>query len=113
MEFTKYLNFLEIIKENKIIYLPESFDWVKGFSLPDIQLDLPSIERSGTVKMIMDKVNPIYVGLSDGSKLFFTIDEFKRIEGEPAVGKKIVWKMQRLPYDSGQYPSRIISCKVV
>ena len=113
MYFKNYLNFIKLIENNKIIYLPENFDWVKSFIPPSINLDLPSVEKSGKIQIIMDKINPIYIGLSDGSKLFFTIDEFSRITGKPMIGKTMIWKMQRLPNDSNCYPSKITMCKVI
>jgi hypothetical protein len=113
MNFIKYLNFKKTIENNKNIYFPENFDWTIDFKLPDIGLDLPEIEKSSIIQMIMDKINPIYIGLSDGSKLFFTVDEFKKIIGTPAVGKTLMWKLQRLPNDVSNNPSKITMCKVM
>lgn len=113
MKFKKYIKFLEKLNKNQSIYMPENFDWVKDFVLPDMNLDLPSIEKKGTIKIIMDKSNPIYIGLSDGSKLFFSIDEFNRILGKPLVGKTLVWQIQRSPTDFSSLPSKITFCKVV
>lgn len=110
MKFKKYLNFVESIKKG--IYFPENFNWAKDFVLPDLNLNLPTIEKSGKIQIIMDKINPIYIGLSDGSKLFFTVDEFNRIIGKPVVGRTMIWKTQRLPSDNGQYPSKITMCKI-
>jgi hypothetical protein len=104
INFKKYLNIVE--------NLPENFDWVKDFTLPDLNLDLPCVEKRGKIQIIMDKTNPIYIGLSDGSKLFFTIDEFKRISGKPVIGKILTWKTQRLFGDKSEYQSKIISCKI-
>jgi len=111
--FKKYLNFVQILENNKIIYLPENFSWIKDFSLPNLSLDIPEIEKSAKIRMIMNKINPIYIGLSDGSKLFFTIDEFNRISGTPVVGKTLVWRMQRLSGDNSQRASKITMCKVL
>ena len=111
--FKKYLDFIKIIEDNKIIYMPENFDWVRDFSLPNLSLNLPEVEKRGKIQIIMDKINPIYIGMSDGSKLFFTADEFNRIIGKPIVGKILLWRMQRLSNDSTQYPSKITMCKVI
>lgn len=113
MKFKIYIEFLEKLNKNQSIYIPEGYDWVKNFVLPDISLDLPKIEKKGTIKIIMDKSNPIYIGLSDGSKLFFSIDEFNRILGKPLVGKTLVWQTQRLSTDFSSLPSKITSCKVI
>jgi hypothetical protein len=45
--------------------------------------------------------------------LFFTPDEFRRIDGKPEIGKTLLVSMQRLQNDFSDLPSKIISCKVV
>jgi hypothetical protein len=112
-QFKKYIEFQEMIEKQGNLYVPENFDWVKDFILPQTDLELPSIERKSTIMTVMDKVNPIYIQLKDGSKLFFTYDEFKRISGVPVIGKTLIWKMQRLPQDISIYPSKITMCKVI
>ena len=112
-QFKKYIEFQETIEKYGNLYFPENFNWVKDFILPQTDLGLPSIERKSTIMMVVDKVNPIYIQRKDGSKLFFTYDEFKRISGEPVIGKTLIWKMQRLPKDSSIYPSKITMCKVI
>ena len=76
-------------------------------------LNLPLIEKSGKIELLRDKVNPIYMQISDGSKLFFTFDEFKRISGTPSDGKTIIWKAQRNPKDTPQHTSKITFCKII
>lgn len=69
---------------------------------------LPQISRTSTVRFVERNKNPIFVLLSDGTKLFFTWDEFKRIQGaEPAPGKKLTVFLQRLDSDNSQSPSKI------
>lgn len=113
MKFKEYVNFNLELEKNKTIYVPENFNWVKSFSLPDIDLEMPQTEKKSSIQMIMDKKNPIYIQLSDGSKLFFTFDEFKRILGKPVVGKTMIWRTQRLRNDSSDHPSKITMCKVL
>mgnify|MGYP003337395045 CR=1 FL=1 len=39
--------------------------------------------------------NPIFIMLSDGTKLYLSWDEFRRVEGvEPEIGKKITGRQQ-------------------
>jgi len=77
-----------------------------------MDLGLPTITKSGTIDLMIKNKNPIFVQLSDGSKLFFTHDEFKRIDGEPERGRKMTIVFQRLSNDTSKQPSQIIKCKV-
>jgi hypothetical protein len=82
----------------------------EGFSLPDI--GLPSVQKTSRIEHVMDKKNPIYIGLSDGTKLYFTLDEFRRIEGKPSRGKNMTVIMQRRLDDHSNSPSIITKCIV-
>lgn len=113
--FKNYLNLSEIVQKNGSIIVPEHFTWAKDISksLPGINLDLPQVEKRAKIDLIMDKKNPIYIQLSDGSKLFFTYDEYKRIKGKPEKGKTMIVTMQRLSNDSSKVPSQIVKCEIV
>lgn len=113
--FKNFLTFSEYVSQHGAILVPEAFDWAKDISklLPGLGLDLPVIEKKAKIEMVLDKKNPIYVQLSDGSKMFFTWDEFKRIDGKPERGKTMVVTMQRLPEDRSELPSQIMKCRVV
>lgn len=114
-DFKNYINILQTLKETQAISIPENFDWVKSFAslLPNLSLDLPQIQKKSKINLVMDKKNPIYIQLDDGSKLFFTHDEFKRIEGKPAVGKNLLVTMQRLSNDNSDLPSKIVKCQII
>ena len=75
--------------------------------LPSTDLTLSSIEKTGRITTLMDKRNPIYVRLSDGTEANFTWDEYKRIEGEPALGKTMTLIFQRHPEDSSRMYSKV------
>lgn len=90
----------------------EDFDWAKSYTLPNLDLDLPTIEKKSKINIIMPNKNPIYIQLADGTKLFFTLDEFRRLNDEPKVGKMMIVKMLRLPNDTTLAPSQIKSCTV-
>lgn len=96
-------------------YLPKNFYWAKEISkkLPQIELDLPCIEKKSVIYDIKSNKNPIVILLQDGSKLFMTIDQFKRISGTPEIGKTLVFTLQRLQKDNSTLPSQIKSCKVI
>lgn len=115
---TNFKNFLELtdlVQKHGAVSFPEHFAWAKEISkqLPAINLDLPTVEKRARIDVIMDKKNPIYVQLSDGSKLFFSIDEFRRIEGKPEQGKTLIVTMQRLSHDNSELPSQITKCRVI
>jgi len=83
-----------------------------GFSgqslhLPSTDMTIPSVERTGRITTLLSKRNPIYVRLSDGTEAQFTYDEYKRIEGNPALGKTMTVIFQRHPEDSGRSYSKI------
>lgn len=113
--FKNYINLLDSVEKYGAVLLPENFAWANSIAklLPSLQLELPSIEKKGRIEIVMDKKNPIFIQLSDNSKLFFSHDEFKRIEGKPEKGKFLVVKMQRLGNDNSELPSQIIKCKVI
>lgn len=112
--FKNFILFRDYIEEKGAVFFPEFFDWAKDIAklLPDLSLDLPNIEKKSKIEFIFDKKNPIYMQLTDGSKLYFTNSEFKRIKGKPEKGKNIIVKMLRLSTDKSENPSQIISCEV-
>lgn len=113
--FKNFLDLAECVEKHGAILIPENFAWAKEISktLPSLHLDLPSIKKQAKIEMIMDKKNPIYVQLDDGSKLFFSHDEFKRIHGKPERGKTMVVTMQRLGGDASELPSQITNCQIL
>lgn len=106
-----FIKLTEFLDNHGMIFLPESFQWAKEIVLPNLNLDLPSVERKATIDMILDKKNPIYVQLSDGTQLFFSFEEYKKVK--PVVGKTMVLTLQRSPNDKSNNPSKITSCKVI
>lgn len=113
--FKEYIVFMECLDNSGAIYIPEGFDWAKaiGKLLPNLSLDLPSVKKQAKIDLVLDKKNPIYVQLGDGSKLYFTHDEFRKIKGKPERGKTMIFVMQRLAHDHSSLPSQISHCEVV
>lgn len=113
-EFSDFLSLVEYVEKAGGLMLPEHFHWTKEISalMPRIELDLPTIQKVAKIMHVMDKKNPIYVGLSDGTQLFFTHDEFRRIHGKPERGKDMVVVMQRHDNDHSKLPSVVTKCMV-
>ena len=74
---------------------------------PISSIEIPQVERTGRIKILEYKKNPIYLELSDGTKAHFSYDEFKRIKGSPAVGKVMTIVFQRHPKDLTNQHSKI------
>lgn len=113
--FKDYLQAVEHLSKYGLIFVQENSTWLKTIanSLPELHLDLPSTEKKSTIEYISDKKNPIVIQLSDGTKLFFTYDEYKRIEGKPERGKMMIVTFQRLPNHATDLPSQITRCRIV
>lgn len=75
--------------------------------LPSTDLTVPSVTRTGRITTLLLKKNPIYVRLSDGTEASFTYDEYRRIEGNPGVGKTMTITFQRHPEDQTRMYSKI------
>jgi len=117
-----FKNFLRIVEAGGETILPTSWTGssapdtlsLSGHppSLPGLDLALPSITKSAQIVHVIKDKNPIYVQLSDGTKLFFNLDEFRRIKGSPEIGRTMTVVFQRNPGDISEYPSQIQSCQV-
>jgi hypothetical protein len=77
---------------------------------PGLDAILPSVTKTSQIRILERNKNPIFMMLADGTKLYMTWDEFRRIKGpEPAVGKHVTVNFQRLDYDRSSTPSKINS----
>lgn len=74
---------------------------------------LPSVRRVGRVETVLDKSNPITLTLSDGTQLFLTHDEFRRLPSPPRPGQTVEVTFLRLPGDAGPAPSTVTSFKIL
>ena len=111
--FIEYVNIKDWIEKLGSFAVNEDFDWAKSYVLPQLDLDLPTVEKKAKIYMVIQKKNPIFVQLADGTRLYFSHDEFRRLNQEPQVGKMMVVKMLRLPHDGSLMPSQIKSCQVI
>ena len=122
MNFKKWLKLMEYVSTVGGVFLPSTWSGSEapdtlGLSghpphLPSLDFGLPALTRSGRIDLLIKERNPIYVQLSDGSKLFFTIDEFRRIKGFPEIGRTMTVVFQRTENDNSDIPSKIDSCTV-
>lgn len=79
----------------------------QSINLPSVDMTIPSSEKTGRITTLLLKRNPIYVRLSDGTEAHFTYDEYRRIEGEPQLGKTMTIIFQRHPEDRSSNASKI------
>ena len=80
--------------------------------LPSLDMQLPQMTRSGRIRLIDKNKNPIFILLSDGTKLYLTWDQFKRIDGdEPAIGKLMQVTFQRHTNSGEDENSKITQCR--
>ena len=70
-------------------------------------ITIPQQECKGRIVTLLAKRNPILVRLSDGTEANFTFDQWKRIQGEPALGKTMTIIFQRHPNDATKTHSKI------
>jgi len=78
--------------------------------LSSLDAILPSVTKKGQIRLIERNKNPIFILLSDGTQLYLSWDEFKRIRGqEPTVGKNLTVVFQRNMNDRSKSPSKINS----
>ncbi len=75
----------------------------------DFDLGMPTVTKTAQIQQLDDKRNPISMYLSDGTRLFLPYDAFKKIKGEPRVGKTVSVVFQRRPDDQTATPSQIQS----
>ena len=82
-------------------------------TLAGTDLQVPQIKKTSRIEVLDKKKNPIYIRLQDGTQLFFTWDEFKRIKGKsPERGDIMSVVFQRHPGNKSQETSQIQSIEV-
>jgi hypothetical protein len=84
-------------------YLKESF------TAPN----LPSITRRGRITLLEINRNPIHIVLDEGTELFLTWDQFKKIKPPPQLNDSLEVKFQRLLNDFSNNSSKIVEIKVI
>ena len=120
MKFKDFLVIMEYLNAGSAAMLPSNWSgseqtpnmMTQPVFLPSMDLALPSVTKVGKIAMLIKDRNPIMLQMSDGSKLFFTHDQFKRVKGSPGRGKMMTVVFQRNPTDRSNMPSRIQSCHI-
>lgn len=77
------------------------------------ELDLPLLKKEGVIQIVIENKNPIYIQLSNNTKLFLTYEQYRRLNKKPMVGKKMIVWFQRNPDDHSQTTSQVHHCEVV
>lgn len=76
------------------------------------QMGLPSVEKQSKIKFIQYKQNPILIYLTDGTRLFLSLDDYRNI-GSPEKGKTLKVSFQRRTEDRSSNPSQITNIEVI
>ena len=80
--------------------------------LPSMDMEVRKVERTSPISSIDRHSNPIKIQLLDGTKLYMTWDQFKRVEGkEPAYGRLMHVSFQRHPDTDSYENSTVVSAK--
>jgi hypothetical protein len=74
-----------------------------------LDIGLPTTSKTSKICILKDKQNPILMALEDGTRLYLPYDSFKRITGEPELGRMVTIVMQRRIDDNSATPSQIQS----
>jgi len=119
MRFCDYLTILEYVSTGPAV-LPSAWtgsnssygDSVFSSKAPSLDFGLPSVTKTGKIQHLSRNTNPIEIVLEDGTRLFLTVDQFRRIKGNPAVGRVMTVVFERSPLDNGNVPSKINAIQI-
>lgn len=80
-------------------------------------LNLPEMEKEGTIKKIERNKNPIFIEIDDstaeGTKILLSPSEYRRYKktGKLEIGSKVRVYLQKHPLDQGEGPFQISRVK--
>lgn len=82
-----------------------------GNALPSTDLEIPHVARRSKIRFVEKNKNPIKVQLMDGTTLYLSLDEFRRIDSRTKLepNREITVTFQRRDGDSGSEPSKVVS----
>jgi hypothetical protein len=120
MNFKRFLMIMEYLDAGSAVALPSSWTgseqpdnmMSQPVFLPSMDLGLPATTKVGKIALMIKDKNPIMMQLDDGTQLFFSYDQFRRITGSPALGRTMTVVFQRDYTDRSKAPSQIASCSV-
>jgi hypothetical protein len=80
MNFSAFFELHELCEKSSV-FIPEGFDWAKPLAslVSSVNLDIPVIKKQSRVHMIHFRRNPIVVHFADGSRIFLSNDEYRRM----------------------------------
>ena len=82
--------------------------------LPSTDLMLPSVLKTSEIINMQEKKNPISIKLKDGTQLYLSWDQFKKIKGRtPQRGRIMSVTFQRRPDDLTDSLSKIIDITIL
>jgi hypothetical protein len=82
-------------------------------------LNLPEMEKEGTIKKIDRNKNPILIKIDDstvkGTEIFLSPSEYRRYKktGRLEIGSKVKVYLQKHPLDKGNGPFQISGVKFI
>lgn len=78
---------------------------------PGVDLEIPSAIRRSRIRSVNDRKDPIEVRLMDGTLIYLSLDEFKRVNSRTKleVGREISVTFQRREGDGSPDPSKVVS----
>jgi len=78
---------------------------------PSADLEIPHVSRKSKIRSVEERRNPIVVRLMDGTAIYLTLDEFRRVDSRTKLqpGREITVTFQRREGDDGPDPSKIVS----
>ena len=117
MDFKRFMVIMEYLDSGYPALMPGGDSVLQSIfaspiQVPKLELDLPAVTKSGKIALIIKDKNPILMQMADGTQMYLTLDHFRRIKGNPEVGRTMTVVFQRDPADRSQLPSRINSCQV-
>lgn len=79
-------------------------------SLPVTDLEIPHVTRRSKIRLVEKNKNPIKIQLMDGTTIFLTLDEFRRIDSRTKLqpDREITVTFQRREGDGGSEPSKVV-----
>ena len=109
--FSEYMKLTELCSEHSV-YIPENFDWAKSYAsmMPRLDLGLPTITKRSKIYILQANRNPISIHFEDGSKIFCSYDQFRRMPNGLAVGKMAEFTLLD---NGGGSPMVIKSLKII
>ena len=115
-------SFVPDVWSNSDSYLQNLIPWETmqlpghDFVMGQRPVDIPLVTKMGSVVKFLDKQNPMVIQLADGTKVFLSYEQYRKIKGDlPIVPKYTFAKIsfQRVHNDNSLNVSKVanISCK--